>query len=153
MSGLERGSHIAQIVSAVAVVVSIIYLAQQIQENTAAVSFETNRGLLELQFQQDAWDQDPVLVELMQRGDTLPESLSSVEWEQYSRRWALRYNVWWLAYSGFSKGTLDPDLWAAWNASYAGSTCLPGAKRVWEYRRHWWSTPFQRMVEEDGASC
>ena len=69
-------------------------------------------------------------------GDTLPESLSSVEWAQYGRRWALRYDVWWLAYNGFTKATLDSDLWAGWNRSYANSICLPGAKRVWEERRH-----------------
>lgn len=53
MSGLEKGSHIAQIISAFAVIVSIIYLSQQIRENTVAVSFDINQGLLDLQFQSD----------------------------------------------------------------------------------------------------
>ena len=152
-SRLEYASHLAQIISAVAVVVSIVYLAQQVRENTAAVGFETGQGLLELQFQQDAWEQDSAHVELMIRGDSLPTSLSPVEWVQYSRRMSLRFNVWALAHTGFRKGTLDADVWAGWDRSYAGSICGPGAQLFWEERAGWWDEEFQRLVEAHAAHC
>lgn len=153
MSRLERASHIAEIVSAVAVVISIIYLAQQIRANTAAVNFETSRGLLELQFQQDTWDQDLALVELKIRGSSDPDSLSSAQWAQLSRRFALQYNVWALAFTGYQKGTLDLDDWEGWNRSYGGTACMKGYQRFWEERKHWWGEDFQQLVEQHADNC
>ena len=152
MTRLERASHVAQIVSAVAVIVSIVYLAYQIRENTAAVGFETSRGLVELQFQQDEWDQDPALVELMIRGDSLPDSLSAVEWAQYSRRWALRWNVWSVAHTGFLQGTLSPEIWDGWDRSYS-DVCSLGVRRFRAEHMHWWSEPFQRLVAAHVENC
>ena len=153
MSRLERIALFAEIISAVAVVISIVYLAQQIRENTAAVKFDTSQGLLELQFEQDAWDQDLTHVALLQRGTADPESLSDAEWASLSRRYALKYNVWALAYIGYRKGTLDLDDWEGWNRSYAGTICKAGYQRFWEERKHWWTDNFQRIVEGHAAAC
>ena len=153
MSRLERASHVAEIVSAVAVIISIIYLAQQIRENTAAVKFETSQGLLELQFQQDAWDLDLIHVGLKLRGSSDPDSLTATEWAQLSRRYALQYNVWALAFIGYRKGTLDLDDWEGWNRSYAGSICSAGYRRFWKERKHWWTQEFQQLVEGHAAAC
>jgi hypothetical protein len=93
MTRLERLSHAAQVVSAIAVLVSIVYLAEQIRSKTRAVSYESARGLKELQFQIDQWDQDSSHVAMMMRGNSDPASLSAVEWTQYARRWANRHSV------------------------------------------------------------
>ena len=153
MQRLERLSHLAQVVSAVAVVVSIAYLAEQIRANTRSVQYEAARGLKELQFQVDQWDQDPVHVEVMIRGDSAPETLDRVEWSQYARRWSNRYSIWAMAQTGFEQGTLDPAEWEGWNSSYSDEICGPGRRRFWEQRRDWYSGSFRAMVDSLDATC
>lgn len=151
MSRLEHASHVAEVVSAIAVVVSILYLAHQIGENTAAIQFETNRGLQELQTAADEWEQDPSFVEVMIRGDSFPDSLSDVEWAQYARHRSQWLNVWSLAYDGYQKGTLDLKQWEAWDGSYG--MCSAGARRVWEENAFWWPDDFREIVDGHIAEC
>lgn len=153
MQRLERFSHMAQIVSAVAVVISIVYLAEQVRGNTRAVQYEAARGLKDLQIQVDQWDQDPVHVEIMIRGDSAPETLERVEWLQYARRWSNRYSIWSMAHSGFRRGTLDPVEWEGWGGSYGEGVCVPGRRRFWDQRRHWYSGDFRAMVDSLDAGC
>jgi REP element-mobilizing transposase RayT len=150
---LERLSHAAQIVSAIAVVVSILYLAEQIRSNTRAVNYEAARGLKELQFQIDAWDRDSSHVAMMMKGDADPAKLTAVEWYQYARRWANRHSVWSMAYSGFADGTLQRAEWEGWDRSYSGTVCLPGRIRFWNERREWYSREFQAHVDSVVVRC
>lgn len=153
MQKLERLSHLAQIVSAAAVVVSIVYLAEQVRANTRAVQYEAARGLKDLQIQVDQWDQDPVHVDIMIRGDSAPGDLGPVEWTQYARRWANRYSIWSMAHSGFRQGTLDPLEWEGWDRSYREGVCVPGRRRFWEQRGHWYSGGFRSRVDSLDAAC
>jgi len=153
MQRLERLSHIAQVVSAVAVVISIVYLAEQVRANTRAVQYEAARGLKELQIQVDQWDQDPVHVEIMMRGDRAPEALQPVEWVQYARRWANRHSIWSMAYTGFHQGTVGPLEWQGWDSSYREGVCLPGRRRFWEERGHWYSGDFRARLDSLVAAC
>jgi hypothetical protein len=150
---LERLSHAAQIISAIAVVVSIVYLAEQIRSNTRAVNYEAARGLKELQFQTDQWDQDSAHVAMMMRGDSDPTSLSAVEWTQYARRWANRHSVWAMAHTGLLQGTLLEDEWEGWNSSYSSDACLPGRLQFWHERRSWFSQDFQSHVDSILEQC
>jgi hypothetical protein len=153
MQRIERLSHLAQVVSAIAVVVSIVYLAQQVRANTEAVQYEAARGLRELQLQVDQWDQDPVHVEIMIRGDSDPASLDALEWAQYARRWSNRYSVWSMAQSGRVQGTLRVFEWEGFDRSYRGAVCLPGVRQFWAQRRHWYGGPFQARVDSLDAAC
>ncbi len=153
MTRLERLSHAAQVISAIAVVVSIVYLAEQVRANTRAVSYEAARGLKELQFQIDQWDRDSSHVALMMRGDSDPSALGPVEWGQYARRWSNRHSVWAMAYAGFAEGTLQRTEWHGWDRSYSSGVCLPGRVRFWEQRRDWYSAGFQSHVDSLMAHC
>lgn len=115
--------------------------------------YEAARGLKELQIQVDQWDQDPVHVEIMIRGDSAPGTLEPVEWTQYARRWSNRYSIWSMAHSGFRQGTVDPVEWAGWDRSYGAGVCVPGRRRFWEQRRTWYSGDFQARVDSANAAC
>jgi hypothetical protein len=153
MRSLEKGSHLAQIISAFAVVVSILYLAGQVRDNTTAVNVATSQGLLELGFQKDARFQDSAQVALLLRGDSLPEMLSPVEWDGYSRYQVGAFNIWEHAFFSSRLGTLDPDLWSGWDRSFTGDVCKPGVQRFWNETSGWYSDSFQLHVSEKVAAC
>ena len=48
MRDLQRWSQVAEIVGAVAVVISIVYLTIEVQRNTSAIQSQTSQGLLEM---------------------------------------------------------------------------------------------------------
>ena len=153
MTKLEKASHLAQIISAVAVIISIVYLAQQVRENTVAVSFDINEGLLDLQFQSDFWDKDAAHVAMAIRGTEHPDSLSEVEWWQYRQRVNSVLNVWWLAFLGHEKGIMDDDVWGGWDAGYRRFLCRPGTSRVWDEVSLNWAPSFTAHVEQARSDC
>lgn len=150
---LERGALISDIVGGIAVVISIIYLAYQVGENTDAVKVQTSHALLELQFQHAAWYQDVGHVELMQRGDAEPSSLSPAEWVVYTTDKTGAFNVWEQAHYGFRHGGVDDDQWASWDRHFAPTLCNPGTLLFWKNDQHSWGEPFQAHVNERLAAC
>ena len=153
MTRLEKASHIAQIISALAVVVSIVYLAVQIKENTTAVSFDINQGLLDLQFQSDFWDKDPDHVDVLLRGLASPDSLNEVEQWQTIQRINSIVNVWWLAFLGHEKGIMDNDVWYGWDVGYRDFMCEPLAQWYWEERGFHWAPSFKDHVNQAISEC
>jgi hypothetical protein len=153
MWSAEKGSHVAQIISAVAVVISILYLAGQVRDNTTAVNVATSQGLLELVFQHEAPLQDSTQAALLLRGDSLPTGLSPVEWDQYARSYMGSFNIWEHAFYSFRRGTLEPELWSAWDRSYAVMVCRRGVQRFWLESAEWFSDAFQLHVGVELAAC
>lgn len=150
---LERGALIADIIGGVAVVISIIYLAYQVGENTDALKVQTSQALLELHIQRAAWYQDLDHVEVMLRGDSKPSSLSSAEWAMYTKDKATAFNLWEQANYGYRLGGVDEEQWASWDRYFAYSLCTPGTLYFWEIERHAWGEPFQEHIDKHLANC
>ena len=153
LSSLERGALIAEIVGAVAVVVSIIYLGYQVGENTNAVRVQTSHALLELQFQHAEWSQNLEHVELVLRGTSEPSSLSPAEWKKYGADKTVTFNLWEQAHYGYRHSDLDEEQWASWDRSFASSLCTPGVLLFWQEGQHGWGKPFQSHVNKLVADC
>ncbi len=153
MSSLERGAHVAEIVGAVAVVISIIYLGYQVGENTNAVRVQTAHALLELQMQRAAWDKDIAHVELVLRGDVEPLSLSPAEWAKYTTDKSGDFNLWEQVHYSFLHGDLDSEQWESWDRSFMSSLCTPGVSLLWQKGKQGWNDTFQAHVNEHLASC
>lgn len=153
MSSLERGALVAEIVGAVAVVISIIYLGYQVGENTSAVRVQTAHALLELQMQRAAWDKDIAHVELVMRGDTDPSSLSPAEWEKYGTDRSGDFNLWEQVHYSYLHGDIDPEQWKSWDRSYVSMLCSPGVLMHWQKSQQGWNDKFQAHVNERIAAC
>lgn len=150
---LERGALIADIVGGIAVVISIIYLAYQVGENTDALKVQTSQALLELHIQRAGWYQDLDHAELMLKGDSKPSSLSPAEWAKYSKDKTTAFNLWEQANYGYRLGGVDEDQWTSWDRYFAYSVCTPGTLYFWERERHAWGKPFQEHIDKHLANC
>lgn len=150
---LERGALIADIIGAVAVVISIIYLAYQVGENTDAVKVQTSHALLELEFQHAAWYQDIDHVKLMLKGNSNPSALSPAEWKKYSMDKTGKFNLWEQAHYGFRHGGVDEDQWESWDRNFVSILCNPGTLLFWETKQYAWGKPFQVHVTKYVAGC
>lgn len=116
------------------------------------MSFNINQGLLDLQFQADAWSQDIRQVEILRRGLEKPDSLLVNEYDQFKLQVTSMLNVWWLAYLGHERGVMDEDIWYGWNVAYKSNLCTPGGRKVLKDTPYF-APSFQAHLDQVLADC
>ena len=116
---LQTYASIGEIVSAVAIVLSLIYAGYEFRQSSTLTSRdvdvhlfersqETNRMLVE----------SPGLAEILLVGRTNSESLTGADWlrfETYQQMW---FNSWEIAWYHHADGILDDVTWNEWNGYF-----------------------------------
>jgi hypothetical protein len=146
---IEVTALVAEIVGAVAVVISVIYLAMQIAEGNKELKSQTHFNALTL-------GQRPLEIELesgelasiVHRGYENPDQLSPTEWYRFTQYQVMAMNAWEYYYYENEKGTLPSQLWVGANAYYVNYIkTKPGLRRFWQENRHTYAEPFLSYVE------
>ena len=79
MTKIEKWAHIAEIIGAAAVLISLLYVAYEIRENTIAVRTGTQRSLLTLGHDWDVWLAEPEFADVLAKGNADYSGLSPSE--------------------------------------------------------------------------
>ena len=146
---LSEMASVAEVVGAVAIVISLVYVGIQVNDSTRAVmSASANDAAAMAQ----AWyleiGRDPVASKIIVDGMTNPESLSREDMVQYIYMMhaiilALQ-NSWYLA----SEGALDLELRDTITNAVLGIRDQPGMALYWSQRRALFKPDFQEYVDE-----
>ena len=144
----EAISAFSDFFAAIAVIVTLAYLAVQIRQNTRALKSAATQGAHE---QSSAlYDQladDNGLADIFYRGLDDPESLSR---EEMARLFAFllstlfRFQNW---YYQTRNGVLDPELFDSWAKILSPLSGLPGYQFFWEQRRHMFAPELVAYLE------
>lgn len=139
---------IGEVGGAVAVVVSLVYVAYQIRQNTRALRSSTGQAMLDY----GAATAQSVtihreLAELARRGEEEPESLDSVDWYRFVNLSILRFAAWEQAFLNHREGLLDEERWRAWEGANRHLFDNPGTRRFWEQNRPVHSPSFQSYID------
>jgi hypothetical protein len=141
-------AQVAEIIGAIAVVVSLLYVGAQVKSNTSAVqaasvesitaaSVAALRGLAA----------DPTLAKLRMTGDADPDALSELESYQYFmyRRatWLNFQNV----YYQRELGVLGVGLWGTYEKIICISIATPGIRSTWSAHSSVLNAEFVQLVE------
>ena len=118
MSKLERYAHIAEIVGAITVVLSVLYLGYEIRRNTTASQMEATQNLLVLDQQLVERLIEPHVNAILVKARNDLASLSEEEREVFRMVIWSSFTVWEHAYFSHDKGVLDDYLWRSWNTSF-----------------------------------
>ena len=136
MESLQRWSLIAEIVGGFAVVLSIVYLAVEVNNNTGAIYSQTNQGLMEM------WlDVSSPIVEDKEVTDIFlraKKDLANLDENELYRYWLITDGamaIWEQAFYSNHNGTLDEDLWLVWDKSFTNWFCLEANPAIWELIR------------------
>jgi hypothetical protein len=152
MINLQSLGNLGEFVGAIGVVVSLVYLAQQMRQNTTSVraaSFnsmvQNSIGLLEHSFL------DSEFAEFLARAERDPAALSPVErlrWDAYmtavyrhfgnlvyQHRVGALDHLMWDAYKATPKQHLSSPAWAAWYEAHAHQFSTALTRQVGEARR------------------
>ena len=141
-------SNFAQVVGAIAVVATLVYLSAQVKQNTEAIQC-TNATTVQINFQNLARDlsTDRGLSEVIVRAIKGKEDLTHAE-KLASYAWFFgMLKAGELAYTLFLRGGLDADYWHGSLAFYRAYWTTPGFSKYWVDRRQAFTPDFREAVD------
>jgi hypothetical protein len=145
----EAISAIGQIVGALAVVISLIYLANQVHSNARATRLASMRTMSDAV---NRWAQQlaehPQLRELYYRGIHDFESLKGADLVGFSAVMVEAFRHYEGLYCLQSARHLDPRLWRGWEAGMRDINGYPGVQAWWRSRSHWFSEEFGKHINQ-----
>jgi len=121
---------IGEIVGAIAVVITLLYLASQAKSNSLAINRAAVQSTLMGRGESTRFlASDPVICELMWRGADHPESLQPEEWLRFFLICGSIVRPIELAYMDYAAGCMDEALWAGQDQTIIFWFSKPGVKR------------------------
>ena len=146
---LESFAHIAEIVGAVAVVVSMIYLALQVRQATDAQRTENyGRALERLSSMQAGFMQDPETASIFSKGAVDPESISSAERLRMTWGFYEAFGAFEFLFHASKTNSLPDDVWSRWSKGVEFWLSFPGVRSWWKARPIPFTDEFTNYVED-----
>ena len=150
---LSDCASIAEVIGAIAVVVSLLFVAQSINRNTAMLETNAESEFL------DAWRtavQMPFytnerLAEIQLRGHT-DQQLTPVEAKMWENSLRAFFDVWAQFYGAFDRGMVSDEGWEEWNAAILTLWERERLGEFWEEMGfHWSGTGFGDHINNEVA--
>jgi mannosyltransferase OCH1-like enzyme len=135
MNQLESLAYLGEIIGAVAVVVSLIYLAIQVRQNTHAQRTENfSRALDRVAAMQATLSQDSEAAVILSKGVVEPTSLTPGERLQFT--WAMYelFGAFEFMFLVSSDAAIPEEVWQRWSAAVAWWLSFPGVQTWWQIR-------------------
>lgn len=145
---LEQWSFIAQIVSAIVVVASLIFVGFQLHKATAAIratSSQAHWGLYTDLVQSIIDNAD--FAKIWSIGLTDPKALSEEDWVRFVAYASALFRMYESSRVQWLNGRLDEDHWHTIERQAADFGHLPGLQAAWELRGHWYSPEFRAWFD------
>lgn len=143
---------LSELIGAVAVFVSLIYLAIQVRQNTNAMRAETAREVVaSIRAINTTVASDPELFRIFSTMTENPGKLSS---EERGRATHLLFNHFRAiedAHQQYTKGILEEEIWEGWSRVFSDYLNSPGWREYWNLRRDVFSSAFVRYVDGLGG--
>jgi len=146
---LNELAQIAEIVAAVAVVMSLIYVGKEVQSNTAAVRGAAMQAVATTDADiLMAVASDTTLSEIVRLGHQDPSQLTPPDAFRYS----LFMRQFWLSFQNIYQqselGLIDQSVWQSYVSVICGMASRPGALKTWPDHATILDRAFVAVVEE-----
>ena len=145
----EAIGAVAELLGAIGVIVTLVYLAYQIRQNTQS----NHMSALQMTSEQDTafWSSisgDEQLADILIRGNRELRSLSEVENARYAAVMMQLYRFWDYQLELFRGGIMPAVMWESTLASMTASLSTSGVRSWWKNANHQFSAPLREMVDE-----
>ena len=149
----EAISAIGQLVGALAVVISLIYLAREVRSNARATRQAAMRSTLDVlnrHTQQITEHAD--LAELRNRGFEDFESLEGADRARFGSLMHQLFRNLEDVYYQHLEGHLDPRVWRGIEVVVREVNAQPGVQAWWRSHSHWFGEEFAKFVNQQQAN-
>jgi hypothetical protein len=152
----EAVGAVAELLGAIGVIGSLVYLAKQIKANSDNVTQNTkalisnrdissNESVLEIMGSQI---RNPDLAALTMKGNSGSETLSDVERYQYSMVLSSMFESHQTFYIQQRGESISPELWAYYSNVFDGICRSPGVRTWWEQNRERFNPSFSEYIQK-----
>lgn len=143
---------IGEILGAAGVIITLIYLARQVRQNTRATRLSTSHSIASAARD---WNRpllaDPELAWTFQVGTEDPSMLDERERARFIELCFSLFRMFEDAHYQWQKGALDSDVWHGYEALYAAYAKAPGFQAYWEKRKQTFRPEFQAFIDGYGT--
>ena len=144
---LSEWASLAEIVTSVVVILSLVYVGMEVSQNTKALhqaSYQAgNDYLLQLDIAQ-ASNED--LNRVMMLAETSPADTTREEWERFSKMAYSRYGLWEFMYLAVQDDAIAETQWVVFEPFFLETACEPGYLRFFQENIGGFSPSFQEYV-------
>jgi len=145
---LEQWSFIAQIISAIAVIASLIFVGFQLRRATSAIratSSQAHWGLYTDLVRSIIDNAD--FARTWSTGLSDPKALPEEEWVRFVAYASALFRMYESSRVQWLNGRLDEEHWHTIERQAADFGHLPGLQRAWDLRGHWFSPEFRAWFD------
>lgn len=129
---LTNIAHIAEVIAAVVIVISIIYVGKELKQNTQAMHDSSWQATLDKLVDLDVTEATSLeLSQIIIRGETRPESMTDEEWFRFSRFAQARIGILEYGYLSNRTDALGDYHWESIVGYLQQLICLPGYQLFW----------------------
>jgi len=152
---LEQASLVAQVVSAVAILASLIFVAVQIHGNTQALRSQSYfNGLTHGQRPYELMLADPHLAKIVNGGYDHPEKLGPDDRERFNLHTFLLFNAWEYFFYQNRDRSIPTQLFEGTDAHMRVLIATkPGLTSFWRDYAHAYEDPFRTYVDDAMAAA
>jgi hypothetical protein len=145
---LDTLANLGEFISAVAVVLSLVYLAFQVRQNTQSLRTENYaRALDRVAALQARLSADPELALIISRGVLDTSSLSPQQRIQFTWAFYEMFGAFEFMYDQAQAGALPAHVWERWSATLSWWVSLPGVQSWWRGKPAPFGSGFSAFVE------
>jgi hypothetical protein len=144
---LRDGALIAEIVGAVAVVISLIYVGVSVNQNTRALMVSNHQALVAMDQDKNGWLRDAQFAEIYEIAEADVDRLSPAQLLQYRTFEADTFNAWEFAFITHNDGMMDENIWAGWDGYYRSRMQAKGPQWFWRTSKDTFSPAFRIYVD------
>ncbi len=145
---LTQLANLGEFIGGVAVLVTLVYLALQVRQNTKVVASNTQSGLFE------TWSalssdviKDPAVAGLLVAARDPSATFSREDEVRFEWLSVRLFGQWENAYAQLLEGIFDPKHWTAYDALYREWMQGHHFRAHWESHRHWYFDEFVTYVD------
>ena len=143
---------ITSIVQALALIVSLVYAAIQIRDNTRAVKSQAYQSIITAYAEIEARiGQDSETATLYDIGCKYPDKLNDEEKVRFTQLMSSTFNFFENLHYQYKNALLEEGLWAGWCKLMIIKLKIPGIKKYWEDNGYIYSKDFRQYV--DSGKC
>ena len=145
---LQRLADLAQVVGALGVIISLVYVALEVGQNTQALKAATFQEMAaqSVEIGLRAVD-DPEYGDFFIKAALTPDSLNELEDLRWNALLGGTFRQFENVHYQFSIGMLEPRMWKGYSAVITRFASTPGSKRWWAANREFYNEEFALYID------
>lgn len=144
---LKEYALAAEIVGAIAVVISLVYVGASVNQNTRAVMVSNHQALVAMDQNTNEWFRDTEFAEIFIIALDDAGALSPTQALQLRILLADKFNAWEFAFLTHSSGMMEDNIWNGWDGYYRGELAQIPHQSFWQAGREGFSPAFRDYVD------